>query len=536
MPAEKDQNKKTESSNSTPEKANIGRRNMLKALAGVPVVGVLGIQVLRKAKYDSDNNIQKEIINELGLEDIMSSVKPVNPSSGEIVRIGIAGFGVRGPQLASALGFMPKQQFDNAVKGGSLDAQIKDGNFNVAITGICDVFDLHAENGITTAKHDIFTGGSIAEKYPVKRYTHYHEMLNDPNIDAVIVSTPDHHHAQMTIDAVKAGKHVYCEKSVIHREEEMNEVYDAVTKSGVSFQMGHQIPQNAVFQQAKEIIDRGILGNISHIETTSNRNSNDGAWIRHLDGDGNPKPGNKSSIDWKQWLGKAPDAPFSIERYYGWARFFDYDTGLYGQLFSHEYDAINQLLHIGIPETVVAMGGQFYYKDFGDIPDSLQTTFNYPNKGLTLTYSANLANSKNRPRTIYGKDASMTVGGHLTLTPDGNSERYASLLDRGLVSPSKPMMEIVKGRTSSAVDAVSSATTSYYASRGLTSTNIDGREWDVTHLHLKEWIDCIRSGGKTSANIDMAFEEGVTIAMADISYREKCITKWDPVNKKILRV
>ena len=252
---------------------------------------------------------------------------------------------------------------------------------------------------------------------------------------------------------------------------------------------------------------------------------------------GNPKPGDEQSIDWKQWLGNAPYAPFSIERYYGWARFFDYETGLYGQLFSHEYDAINQLLSIGIPHLVSATGGQYFYKDFGDMPDMLNTSYEYPDKGMTLTYSANLTSSKFRPRTIYGKDASMTVGGHLTMTPDGNSERYSGMLKEGLVDPGMPMLEILKGSSlGEAIDAVSSASIQYYASRGLTTTTIDGREWDVTHLHLKEWLDCIRNGGEPSANIEKAYEEAVTLAMGDISYREKCRTQWDPVNKKILRV
>ncbi len=523
--------------NDTDKKIGFDRRSMLKALAGIPVLGAFGIEVFRKLSFDDKHNTRREIIRELGLEDLLSNVKPVTESKGDLIRIGIAGFGVRGPQLAQALGFMEKALFDDAVKNGSLDAQINYGNFNVAITGICDVFDLHAEKGLAVAKHDIFTRGEIERKNPVKRYRHYHDMLADPSIDAIIVATPDHHHAQMTIDAVKAGKHVYCEKAPIHREVEIQPLYEAVRNSGLVFQLGHQIPHNAVFQQAKEIINRGLLGNISQLETTSNRNTREGAWIRHLDRAGNPKPGDERSIDWKQWLGSAPEAPFSIERYYGWARFFDYETGLYGQLFSHEYDSVNQLLNIGIPETVSATGGQYYYKDFGEMPDVLNTSYEYPNKGMTLTYSANLTSSKTRPRTIYGRDASMTVGGHLTMTPDGNSEKYAGLLKKGLVDPSRPMLQIIKGSNlSEAVDAVSSASTMYYASRGLTTTNIDGREWDVTHLHLKEWLDCIRNGGETSANIDKAYEEAVTIAMADISYREQCRTKWDPVNKKILRV
>ena len=339
-------------------------------------------------------------------------------------------------------------------------------------------------------------GGKFASGHPAKRFRHYHDMLADPNIDAIIIATPDHHHAQMTIDAIQAGKHVYCEKSLIHREEEIYAAYEAVKNSDLVFQLGHQYPQTAAFQVAQEILNRRWLGKISHVETTTNRNSPNGAWIRHVDNEGNIKPGNAQSIDWKQWLGKAPEVPFSIRRYYSWARYFDYDTILFGQLFSHEFDAVNQLLHMGIPKTVVSSGGQYTYKEFGDMPDVLNTIFEYPDKELTLTYSANLTSSKARGRTIYGQDAAMTVGGTLSVVPDGSSEQFADLLERGLVTPDSPMMELLQGSNSaSVVDAVSSATAQYYATRGLTSTSIGGQSWDVTHLHLKEWLDCIRDGG-----------------------------------------
>lgn len=516
----------------------IDRRDMLKALAGVPILGALGIQILRKTSYDDKHNIQQEIIHELGLEDLMSVIRPVRHFEGDLIRVGIIGYGVRGEQLAQALGFMEKARFEETVGDGTLDAQIRDGNLYVAITGICDVFDQHAEKGLAAAAHDIQTGGNFASKYPAKRYRHYHEMLDDPEIDAVIISAPDHHHAQMTIDAIQAGKHVYCEKSLIHREEEIYTTYEAVKNHPeLVFQQGHQYPQTAAFQVAQEILRRRWLGKISHVETTTNRNSPHGAWIRHLDADGNPRPGSAQSIDWKQWLGKAPEVPFSIRRYYSWARYFDYDTILFGQLFSHEYDAVNQLLNMGIPETVFSSGGQYTYTEFGDMPDVLHTTFEYPHKGLTLTYSANLTSSRARGRTIYGQDAAMTVGGALEVVPDGSSKLFEDLLAKGLIDPGSPMLEMLQGsQTATVVDAVSSATSQYYATRGLTSTSIGGESWDVTHLHLKEWLDCIRNGGTPSSNIEKAFDEGVVIAMADISYRENCRTRWDPDKRRIERI
>jgi hypothetical protein len=198
---------------------------------------------------------------------------------------------------------------------------------------------------------------------------------------------------------------------------------------------------------------------------------------------------------------------------------------------------VNQLLNLGIPNAVSSTGGQYFYKELGDMPDVLHTSFEYADKGTTLTYSANLTSSRSRPRTIYGRDASLTIGADLTMTPDAGSERYAGLLDKGLADPSRPMLEILEGADiSSPIDAVTSASVKYYAARGLTRTFIDGKEWDVTQLHLKEWLDCIRFGGEPSANIEKAFEEAVVIAMADISYREQSRTSWDPANKQILRI
>lgn len=171
-------------------------------------------------------------------------------------------------------------------------------------------------------------------------------------------------------------------------------------KAATGFQLGHQITQNVIFQQAKQIIDKNILGKITLIETTTNRNTAEGAWIRHLDSNGKPKPGDLNTIDWKQWLGNRPAVPFTADRFYNWTKFFDYDFGMLGQLFTHEYDAVNQLLHIGIPHSAVASGGIYFWKDNREIPDVLQAVFEYPEKEMTLMYSASLASSRQRGRVF----------------------------------------------------------------------------------------------------------------------------------------
>jgi len=220
------------------------------------------------------------------------------------------------------------------------------------------------------------------------------------------------------------------------------------------------------------------------------------------------------------------------DRYYNWTKWFDYDLGMIGQLFTHEYDAVNQLLGIGIPQSVVSSGGIYYWKDNREIPDVLHCVFEYPERDMSLIYSADLANSRNRGRVFMGTDASMDLGESINVTVDNDSIRYKKLIEDGTIDPSAPMIMVSPG--TGKVDAVSSPTQKYYASRGLTTTSINGQEVDVTHLHIKEWINCIRNGETPSCNIDRAFEEGMTCLMAQKSYIEKRRVTWDPIKKAII--
>jgi predicted dehydrogenase len=506
------------------------RRTLLKALAGIPVLGFFAYEAGRKIKFDSSKKTR--VIEELGLGDLKAPTVINKAGKGDLIRLGMIGFGSRAGQLSRSFGYAHPDWVEAQKKQGTLEGWLEQEDLNVAITGICDVFDLHAENGLATSANDVRPGGGQGNTKQAKRYRNYQELLEDKDIDAVIVATPDHHHAKFAAEAVQAGKHVYCEKSPCRTEEEMHHVYEVVKNSDRVYQLGHQITQNVIFQQAREIIKRDILGKITLVETTTNRNTASGAWIRHLDENGNLKPGDEKSIDWMQWLGTAPYKPFSVDRYYNWTKWFDYDLGVIGQLFTHEFDAVNQLLRIGIPHSAVSSGGIYFWKDNREMPDLFHAVFEYPEQELTLTYSASLSSSRSRGRVFNGHDANMELGGSLSITADYNSTKYAEQIEKGIIDTNGPMISISPG--SEGIDAITSATEKYYASRGLTTTNIGGRQVDVTHLHLKEWLDCIRNGGQTSANIEMAFQEGITCVMAHKAYVEKRRVEWDPVNRKII--
>ncbi|MBE0460906.1 MAG: Gfo/Idh/MocA family oxidoreductase [Candidatus Aminicenantes bacterium] len=532
-----EENKKTIKKENTEsiKEQKIGRRDILKGLVTVPFLGVFSYSFWKKKLLDDKR--KKEILAELGLDEKAPAILPKTTMKkpGELIRLGIIGFGGRAEDLARAAGFAHPEWIERKKQDArknkldkGLEDFLKQEDLNVVITAVCDVFDVRAERGIAASKNDIRPGGGSGSLPGAKRYLHYQDLLQSKDVDAVIIGTPDHWHAKMVIDALKAGKNVYCEKCMTRTEEETIQVYNAVKQSGLVFQLGHQNRQQESHLKARELVKRNILGKITLVETTTNRNSPGGAWVYKIHEKGSPE-----TIDWEQFQGPAPHkVPFSLERFFRWRCWFDYGTGLSGDLLSHEYDAINQILELGIPYSATASGGVYFFKDGRDVPDVFQVVYEYPERDLTLVYSATLANSRNRGKVFMGHDATMEVGNALTVTADYGSTRYKEKILNNIINTSLPMFSYRPG--AKGIDAVTSATERYFASRGLMYTYREGKRFDATHLHIKEWLDCIRNGGQPSCNIDRGFEEAITCHMATRSYLEGRQVKWDPVKKRIV--
>ncbi len=515
-----------------PGRRGIGRREVLKGLASVPVLGLFTYGLLKKRSLDDFR--RKQILSELGLGEAPAVLpKTTGKKAGELIRLGIIGFGGRGEDLMRAAGFAHPDWVEAKRKDAQenkldkwLEDWLRQEDLNVAFTAVCDVFDVRAARGLAASRNEVRPGGPPLAS--AKRYRHYHDLLASKDVDAVIIATPDHWHAQMAIDAAEAGKHVYLEKCMTRTEEEVYRLHEAVTRSGIVFQLGHQNRQQATHDKAREIVQRGLLGPITLVETTTNRNSPEGAWVYEIHKDGSPQ-----TIDWEQFQGPAPHkVPFSLERFFRWRCWFDYGTGLSGDLLSHEYDAVNQILDLGIPHSAVASGGIYFYKDGRDVPDVFHVVFEYPERNLTLIYSATLASNRNRGKVFMGHDASMEVGGVLSVTVDWESTRFKKKLEEGIIDPSLPLFTYHPG--AKGIDAVTSASEQYFASRGLLYTCREGKRVDVSHLHIKEWLDCIRNGGQPSCNIERGFEEAITCHMATKSYLEGRKVFWDPIKRRIV--
>ncbi|MCF8368887.1 MAG: Gfo/Idh/MocA family oxidoreductase [Bacteroidales bacterium] len=509
----------------------IGRRDIIKGLATVPVAGALLYGWYRKRKYES--LFKKAIQDEVKL-DMENPVLSRKVSSEKQIRLGIIGTGSRGRSLLKAAGFLNPTIIDSYLQEAAknkLDKRYQEfqeqDDLNVVLNGVCDIYDLNAKRGLR-AGANIHRNANDGEQGPApKRYRNYKELLAANDIDAVIIATPDHWHGTITIEAAKAGKHVYCEKPLTWTIPETFEVIKAVKENNIVFQLGHQLRQTESYFRAKEAYEKGLLGKVNLVEVTTNRNSPNGAWVYTIDEEAGPH-----NIDWEQFLGPAPFHEFSLERFFRWRCWWDYSTGLSGDLFTHEYDAMNQILSLGIPESAISSGGIYYFKDGRTVPDVLQQTFEYPHRDLTLMYSASLASNMARGRRIMGHDAYMEVGGDLKIYADSGSTKYAKKIEEGLIDPNIPIYSFTPGMKQ--VDAITSATEQYFAGRGLLYTYRGGKRVDTSHLHIKDWLDCIREGGLPSCNINYAFEEAITAHMGTVSYHEGRKVFWDKERQEIV--
>lgn len=262
------------------ERKKISRRDAIKSLATVPVLGAVAYGIYRKKTYDQF--LRESIQGELN----MSQDVPVAPpaSNGKLIRLGLIGFGIRGKQLAQALGFAHPSQVAEWWKAAETgDTRYRtfreQDDLNVRITAVCDIFNTYGRMSQETAANvnrEVTVGNKGDE---VIRYSNYKELIASPDVDAVVIATPDHWHGPMTIEAARAGKHVYCEKPMTWTVDETYEVRKAVKESKIIFQLGHQGRQTDSYIKAKEAIQKDILGEVTLIEVTTNRNDPNGAWV-----------------------------------------------------------------------------------------------------------------------------------------------------------------------------------------------------------------------------------------------------------------
>jgi predicted dehydrogenase len=238
----------------------------------------------------------------------------------------------------------------------------------------------------------------------------YRELLDRKDIDAVIIGSPDHWHVTMILDAVRAGKDVYCEKPVTHSIEEGEKLLATTADSKQIVQVGYQQRSWPHYVAAREIVTSGRLGAIPLIQSS---------WYQRYSH--TVKPAEASDIDWKSFLGSAPDQPFDPERRANWRWFWDFGGGHLTDLFSHWVDVIHWYTGQSSPDVLAVLGTRNVFPEF-ECPDTITATYQYP-EGYNVIHTGSIASAIEDGNIIFrGHDGTMRLnrGGYAVYEEKGN--------------------------------------------------------------------------------------------------------------------
>ena len=296
-------------------------------------------------------------------------------------------------------------------------------NANYQIVAVSDVYGPRRDevktrsNGIATTHLD------------------YHEVLAK-DIDVVMIASNDHWHVRMACDALAAGKDVYLEKPVTHTIEEGATLAHAVHSSKQVLQCGMQQRSWTHFRSAVDLIQGGSLGRVTQVRTYWWQNYNQTGW--------KPKPIDTEALDWKMWLGGAPDQPFSIEKFYRWRWFWNFGGGGMTDLFTHWIDVAQWMLDDPHPKNATALGGIYQLLDQRQNPDTVSAIVQYD--GWNLNFESSVLSIRNDHPSVFFEGTE----GTLDLSRDG----YTYTPNQGTPSEVSSTESLERAHTRNFLDAI----------------------------------------------------------------------------------
>lgn len=391
------------------------------------------------------------------------------------VRIAHIGTGTRGWDLIRYTGAIPEAK----------------------VVTICDVYGPHAKRAVGACGNP-----------DVKVTTNYKDVLADRNIEAVVIATPDHWHERMVLDAVAAGKAIYCEKGLTTSLAAAKRMRAAVKKAGTVFQLGHQGRQLPATAEAGRMIRDGKIGPLTFIHTgryfNGTKERAPWRWYGYYNQWDRPDPAQVvKALDWEKWLGPAPKIEFNERHFWHWRCYWPYGTGQAGDLLSHELDHVQTVLGWGIPDTCMCTGLNAYYDDDREVPDTWLAAYKFERQKCSLTFEGCMNSKRIQPPEYIGRDGRIIFSGigqdakQFWVYPDGQAYPHLGKMPEPIH----------------------------------TSNPATGEKWPS---HMDDFLRCVRTREQPKCNIDESFIEVVTLLMSMEAYRKKREVRWDPKREEIV--
>lgn len=375
----------------------------------------------------------------------------------------------------------------------------------VKLVGVCDLYDKRLKDAKAQWGNDLFTTKE------------YKEILSRKDVDAVIIATPDHWHQPIAIEAMNAGKHVYCEKPVIHKLNEGKALIEAQRKTGVKFQVGSQGMASLGNRAARLLVQQGVIGPVNFV---------DGQFTSapgRLNAFTAPEDASEETIWWSRFLGNAPKKPFNPQHFFAWRNWKDFGTSIAGDLFVHVLSSIHYIMDAEGPEKVYTTGGLRHYTDgLRDTPDVMLGYFDYPDRNNLGAFTVQLgANYVDGVSKKWGSMDFKIVGSKGTLDVGWDKVVLKTMED---VNPKD--LEVLEqlGQGMNAPEKISPREYVFHAEKGYKGGHYD---------HHFNFINGIRNNTPLTADVLFAVRTAAPALLSFESYLRKDAIQWDAQKLKI---
>lgn len=351
----------------------------------------------------------------------------------------------------------------------------------------------------------------------------YREILARPDVDAVLIATPDHWHMQASVDAMKAGKDVYCEKPMIHLYSDGPAMIETATATNRIIEIGSQRVSSMIYAKAKELLDSGAIGKLNMVEAHWDRNSAIGAWDYTVPLDASPE-----TCDWPRFLGTAPRIPFNAEHFFQWRKWKAYGSGVAGDLFVHLFSGTHFITGSHGPTRGMATGGLRFWKDGRNVPDVMLGLFDYP-EGFNLALRVNFVDggSESEGLTFTGSEGTIEIAGNAVSVnrvprakePGLSIATFTEAMQKKILAEYRE-----KYPPQHPAGPAAAGYEKYIAPAG----------YSDSYDHLHNFFRAVRSRRPVVEDATFGFRAAGAALLSNLSYDRGTIVRWDPEEMKVL--